>query len=454
MNELRKALRPIRLRVRHQRLHRGVALGAGIGSLAAASIGAAGFFLPIASKPVLCCCTLLLGMVIGGVIGFACPVSMMHAARLGDAHGLQERLQTAMTCPGDSPMEQLQRQDALSALGSFSPTCLPLPSTRKAWLCAGAAAVLCAGLCLAPNPQDALVAQQTAFADAMAAAAQQVQELTPGEGLSEENQQEARKLVEDLSRQLGQAQEPTEALLAISEAEERLEALQQRMACEAQSALQAALSTQGMDALAQALNTGDVQQITQVLESLNAQSLTDASQQLTGDGQKLLQQAAQSLQAGNTSAALTQLQAISQSASAQLSQLAKGLSGLRGQAGNQSGAGAGRGTTNEDQTAQLPDTSGYHGDEHPRYRETQYERIYDPTSLEADQTSLSAQSPQSDGESIQVELGPGAGSLDGTVPYTQVAQEYAQAASQAADSQSLTQQQRQWVADYFSALTE
>ena len=67
---------------------------------------------------------------------------------------------------------------------------------------------------------------------------------------------------------------------------------------------------------------------------------------------------------------------------------------------------------------------------------------------------LSAQSQRQEGDSVQVQLGPGAGTLQGNIPYNEVALEYAQAAAQAADSQNLSMQERQWVNDYFTALTE
>ena len=52
-----------------------------------------------------------------------------------------------------------------------------------------------------------------------------------------------------------------------------------------------------------------------------------------------------------------------------------------------------------------------------------------------------------------MQLGPGAGSAEGYVPYNRVLGEYAEAAAQAADSQALSAQAKKWVDDYFAALT-
>ena len=57
-------------------------------------------------------------------------------------------------------------------------------------------------------------------------------------------------------------------------------------------------------------------------------------------------------------------------------------------------------------------------------------------------------------DSVQIETGPGKGTLEGSVPYGDVIGEYAEAETQAADSARLTQEQKQWVDEYFRRLTE
>lgn len=465
MKMLVKAMAPLRRRIRRIRLHRGLAVGACVGLALCLGATVASFLMPIRHLPKLWAALLLSSMLVAGLVCLLAPVTPQRVAYAGDAWGLQERLQTALSLAGDTPMEQLQHQDALQALRNFSVKTLPLPKVRRLWWMAAALTLACASLCLIPNPQAEVLAQAEAFEKAMEEAAASVEEISLGEALSESQRQEVRRLVDDLSRQLRQAREPVEAMLAISQAEERLESLQQRMAGETQSIMESALQAQGLDALAQALSSGDDQQVSQALTDANAQAMESAAQQLSGNMQEQLQQAAQAMQTGDISTALAQLSQMTasgqSSALAQLTALSQELSGLRslgaaaaGQKGNGSGFHAGRGETNEDQTAQAEDTPGSRGSDNPRRREGEYERIYDPTRLDAEQVDLTAQSDRGEGEAMQAELAPGAGSLEGTVPYNQVALDYAQAASQAADSQSLTAQERQWVTDYFTALTE
>lgn len=466
MKALRKALAPLRRRIRHIRLHRGLALGAVAGAGLWLALSVTGFFLPIRNGWLWGFGSLVGATLLSGLINALRPVSLSAAAALGDAYGLQERLQTTMSHGNQTPMEQLQRQDTLAALRSFDSSALPLPQMKRLWLTSCLSVVVCLGLLLLPNPQRAVIQQNLAFEQAMEKAARQAEEMQVNQSLTEKQKQEVRKLLDELSRELRKARNPMEAMLALSKGEERLEAMKQRMAGETQEAMSNALMSQGMDALAQALQSGDAQQLTQSLEGLDAHSLQEAAEQLGGDAGEMLRQAAQALQAGDLQQMMAQLTQIAQSLQGdgitQLSQLSKALTGMRGASGmtgqghegKGKGNGAGKGSTNEDQTQSVEDASGIRGNEDPRYKEGIYEQIYDPTRLDAEETMLSSQSPKGEGDSVQVELAPGAGSLNGYVPYQQVVEEYAQAAAQAANQQDLTREERQWVADYFTALTE
>ena len=57
-------------------------------------------------------------------------------------------------------------------------------------------------------------------------------------------------------------------------------------------------------------------------------------------------------------------------------------------------------------------------------------------------------------DSVQIETGPGKGSLEGNVPYRQVIGEYAETEAQAAESAHLTREQKEWVDEYFRQLTD
>ena len=208
---------------------------------------------------------------------------------------------------------------------------------------------------------------------------------------------------------------------------------------EMQSALQSA---------AQALQNGNGQQ---------AQATLSQMQSAAGQGQSnALQSASQLMQALRAAASgQTPGQQQGQGNNGQGQQQGQGQSPGQGQGqGNQPVGGAGSGSTNEDQGASAGHNSGSSaGNRDPEYHEGQYEEIYDPTRLQASETQQTAQNARGDGESDQAQLGPGAGTQGDSVPYNEVVNEYAAAAAQAADSQSLSRQERQWVDDYFSALT-
>ena len=65
-----------------------------------------------------------------------------------------------------------------------------------------------------------------------------------------------------------------------------------------------------------------------------------------------------------------------------------------------------------------------------------------------------AQKRLNDEGSVQIETGPGKGNLSGDVPWSEALQEYADTEARSADRENLTVQERQWVNDYFSLLTE
>ena len=61
---------------------------------------------------------------------------------------------------------------------------------------------------------------------------------------------------------------------------------------------------------------------------------------------------------------------------------------------------------------------------------------------------------QLDKDSVQIETGPGKGSLQGDVPFRQVVGKYAETEAQAAESAHLTREQKEWVDEYFRRLTD
>ena len=483
MKEILRALGPARRRLR---LGCALRLG-GLGLLSGAGLSLAlliaSFFTPVIGKLWLC-----LGLITGTAAllfaaGLCRPVKPLAAAQAADRAGLQERAQTALTLTGDGPMAQLQQADALQALGTLDPRRIPLPRMKRLLLAAGGVMVLSAALLLLPNPQDETVRQLADFHRRMEQAAEQVaaEAENPAGELTDAQWQELRRILQELRRELRASDSALDALLALDQGEQRLERLRETLAAQAQAGLTDALTQAGLSALAEALAAGDESALESALSQTDPAQLMQAAESLSGALQSALQSAAQALQSGDgqqAQAALTQLQsAAGQGQSSALQSASQLMQALRtaasGQApgqqqgqesngqgqqqgrsqGSQNGGGAGSGSTNEDQGASSGHSSGGTGSRDGEYNEGQYEEIYDPTRLQASETQQTAQNDRGDGESDQAQLGPGAGTQGGSVPYNEVVNEYAAAAAQAADSQSLSRQERQWVDDYFSALT-
>ena len=481
MRTIGHALRPIKRRIRLIRMWKGFALGILCTCVVCLIIIATSFFVPLREKLLLCGIAIIAMPALVTIIHLLLPVRDTLAAKTADRHGLKERAQTALTISGDGAIAQLQREDTLCALTQFDCRTIPLPRIGRIFAFAAMLIALAALLLLLPNPQNAVINRSIAFEKTMEEAARRAEEEADkaSSDISEKNFQELRRLMTDLSRELRKAEDEMDAMLAISKAEERLEALRSSMAGEAFEQMQAALNAQGLNALAEALESGDTQALEESLESADADSLEAAAEQLNGEAQNLMNAAAQALSADNPKgaiSALSQLQSMVQSGTtSQLGSASRALSALRtstansgqgqggqgqgsqngqGSQGNQSGSGAGQGTTNQNQSGSGPQGSKKHGTKDPHYRETAYESIYDPTRLNASQSDLSAQSNTGEGESTQVQLGPGAGTIGDNIPYNQVVYEYAEAAARAADSQNLTAEERSWVNTYFASLTD
>ena len=476
MKTIGHALRPVKRRIRLIRMWKGFALGILCTCVVCLIIIATSFFVPLREKLLLCGIAIIAMPALVTIIHLLLPVRDALAAKTADHHGLKERAQTALTISGDGAIAQLQKEDTLCALTQFDCRTIPLPRIGRIFAFAAILTALAALLLFLPNPQNAVINRSIAFEKTMEEAARRAEEEADkaSSDISEKDLQELRRLMTDLSRELRKSDDEMDAMLAISKAEERLEALRSSMAGEAFEQMQAALNAQGLNALAEALESGDTQALEESLESADADSLEAAAEQLNGESQNLMNAAAQSLSAGNPKgaiSALSQLQSMVQSGTtSQLGSASRALSALRtstansgqgqgsqngqGSQGNQSGSGAGQGTTNQNQSGSGPQGSKKHGTKDPHYRETAYESIYDPTRLNASQSDLSAQSNTGEGESTQVQLGPGAGTIGDNIPYNQVVYEYAEAAARAADSQNLTAEERSWVNTYFASLTD
>ena len=472
---MKKALLPVRRRMRLRQGIIGLCWGLFALAVWTAGVLAASFLLPLESRNIWLAAGLPLPA-LGLTAGLLWPVSLMRAARQADACGLKERAQTALLlAERQDGMARLQREDAVARLREMDiAQALPLRWPKKPLLAAAACLLAAGALLLLPNSQDAVLRQRAELRQRLEKPAQAMEkaaEALPENALDPQTVRELRRLLGDLARQTRQARDAREALTDVSQAGQRMEKLLR----DARSAAAEALGQAGLDALAQALSEGG--DLEQALAGVDAETLAQAAQD-TGNAaaSASLQAAAQALSQANAAAAA---QALSQMSLSGLSagQVSAALSSAKAAAGGQGqgkgqgqgqgtgggrgqgqggASGAGEGSTNQDagRGADESQASGS-GGRPSRYNLGQYEEIYDPTRLgDGGQVSQSTGKVDENGTVSELTLSPGLGRADGSVPYDQVVGEYQAAAVQRAQEAALPGYAQQWVADYFSALTE
>lgn len=560
MNELLKALGPVRSRLRLRRFVSGAGWGFAGGALAALILLAVTSFVPLANRWWIAGACVAGGTLLAAASNALRPVSPLEAARAADACGLRERAVTALelaetaarpqaphptatdrkeaphpTATGrpetasvapapqagvsrpEADITLLQRRDACERLQALDARQIR-PAFPKRRLLAGTLLLaLCAATLLLPGGGDRAVAARQALETKTAAMAKAAEEAEKADeaGLTEKEKAELRKLTADLKRDLTASRDEADALVAVDKAEQQLQKLRQEQAQEktagdamsAMNALSQAMQSAGMDAaadaLAEALASGDAAAMSKALSDLGAEDLQRLSESLTGEAKALaeamartaqqgelsearmqaLQQAAQSAQsAGSMSAAqqATAQSASSMSAARQAAALQQALAGMKASLGagqsqqsasqasmsgagagsgnnpGQSGGGAGTGSTNEEQKGGSggQKSGGSKGTNPAEFKQTEYETIYDPEKVDVAARDVMTNQQSLGKDSVQIETGPGKGSLEGNVPVSQVVGEYAEQEVKAAESANLTREQKQWVDEYFRKLTE
>ena len=119
MNDaLKRALRPVKTRVRRNRFLRGAAAGLAAGLAAAVLLQAAAFFTPVPDRGLWAVAVAAAAALLTALGNALRPVKNETAAKAADACGLKERVITALE-GGDEPIRQLQRSDACRALDSL-----------------------------------------------------------------------------------------------------------------------------------------------------------------------------------------------------------------------------------------------------------------------------------------------------------------------------------------------
>ena len=507
MNELLKALGPVRSRLRLRRFVSGAGWGFAGGALAALILLAVTSFVPLANRWWIAGACVAGGTLLAAASNALRPVSPLEAARAADACGLRERAVTALelaeTDRPEADITLLQRRDACERLQALDARQIR-PAFPKRRLLAGALLLaLCAATLLLPGGGDRAVAARQALETKTAAMAKAAEEAEKADeaGLTEKEKAELRKLTADLKRDLTASRDEADVLVAVDKAEQQLQKLRQEQAQEktagdamsAMNALSQAMQSAGMDAaadaLAEALASGDAAAMSKALSDLSAEDLQKLSESLQAEAKALaeqlaeaakqselsearmqaLQQAAQSAQSAGSMSAAQQATALQQALAGMKASLGAGqsqqsasqasMSGAGAGSGNnpgQSGGGAGTGSTNEEQKGGSggKNSGGSKGTNPAEFKQTEYETIYDPEKVDVAARDVMTNQQSLGKDSVQIETGPGKGSLEGNVPVSQVVGEYADQEVKAAESANLTREQKQWVDEYFRKLTE
>ena len=483
MREIKRALAPVKRRMRAQRALAWGAWGALAAGACVVGLRIASFARMFETMWIWAACAA------AGLTGFAAfagavwPITELAAAKRADSLGLMARAQTAVALEGEeSSMAQMQREDALASLRALEPRrAMKLFVPKIAWIGVLACAAAVGLSFLIPNPQDARIRERNEFRAEMTAQADRIDK--GAEALDEEKPDtpETRRLLGELSQALRRAEDARDALEAVDEAERRLLAMQQRTAGDALNALNGT----GMDALAQALGNKDRQAAQDALEAQeNAAAALDQAAQTAGDASAAdaLSSAAAAVQAGDVSQAAQQLMNAASgqtSATAQAMALAgmvrnatasagmqtansgqggqngqgSGGSGVSQSQGQGNGGGAGLGSSNQDGgTGANSKPGNMQGNADPSKKTGAYETIYDPTRLGGSGEAVSETGEMGEGTISEAQIGTGLGTIDGSVPYGQALPEYERQAVEAVQNAALPDYARQWVTDYFRAL--
>ena len=483
MREIKRALAPVKRRMRAQRALAWGAWGALAAGACVVGLRIASFARMFETMWIWAACAAAGMTGTAALAGAVWPVTELAAAKRADSLGLMARAQTAVALEGEeSSMAQMQREDALASLRALEPRrAMKLFVPKIAWIGVLACAAAVGLSFLIPNPQDARIRERNEFRAEMTAQADRIDK--GAEALDEEKPDtpETRRLLGELSQALRRAEDARDALEAVDEAERRLLAMQQRTAGDALNALNGA----GLNALAQALGNEDRQTAQDALEAQeNAAAALDQAAQTAGDASAAdaLSSAAASMQAGDVSQAAQQLMNAASgqtSATAQAMALAgmvrnatasagmqtansgqggqngqgSGGSGVSQSQGQGNGGGAGLGSSNQDGgTGANSKPGNMQGNADPSKRTDEYETIYDPTRLGGSGEAVSESGEMGEGTISEAQIGAGLGMIDGSVPYGQALPEYERRAVEAVQNAALPEYARQWVTDYFRAL--
>ena len=489
MDEILRALRPVKGRIRRNRFLRGAAAGLAAGLGTAALLQAVSFFVPVPDRGLWAAAIIAAAILLGACGNALRPVKAGTAAEAADACGLKERAVTALETDesqanaAGQEIIRLQRRDARAALEKLDVKQIRPGSVRKALTAALCCAAALAVLLLVPNTRDREAEADQALRRTLQEGRETVARAAEEDekSLTEEKRSELRRITEDLRRELDESRDAADALVAMDRAEQKLEQLRR------QAAGNGAADAQGMPGAGENAAEGEGEGSggnASAQAQQGAGSGQNASAASADSGQMKTQQALASLKKAVTPSAGTGTGKSAGAQSAQSSAQSGSQSGSAGNSGGgssgagnsgegnspggaggqggsgaaqgQGGGGAGEGSTNEEQMG-GGSNSGAHapGTRDPKHKEEAYETIYDPERTERSlRDEMTNQNRLGDDGSVQLETGPGKGRADGDVPWGEALGEYAETEAQAADRENLTTRERQWVTDYFTSLTE
>lgn len=511
---LRQALRPLARRMRWLRALRWTTLGVLVACVACLLWMGASFLIPLASLAFWVAITAAALPVAAFAVGILAPLPWRGVVYGADERGLAQRVETLLEQTQPNAMTRLLERDTLARLASFSPKQAFRPARMsKVWIASGVTALLALALVFVPNPQDAVLEERARMRELIAKQAEALEtrmESVEDHLLSEVERVELRRELSELAQTLRNAQDAREALSALDQAQKRTETLLNRALARTLADQMSSVSSDAIDTLSQALeqNLGEQQgqalaerlseaasegDLSEAIESLAealeesdaAEALAEALQQASnqasapsGEAQSGSAQTGSASAAEDSSAsanaskqALASLSACAQAGRTvranvtALMQLARSgisqsgssaaagssQSGGSGQGSQGSGSGQGSGRSSGQGSGQG---GGVGGSSALSDRLGAFESVYDPTRLGGDAPISQVEGTKNEGDSTQVELGPGQGDVSGQVPYREVVGQYQAEAAQAMERENLPATLKEWVNRYFNALVD
>lgn len=232
--EIKTALQPVWKRLLRQHFLVNLLRGLALAMLAALILLTYSFLRPWADVTFYCLAVAGIIILVTAVLAVISRPGLWEAACQVDAKGLKERVSTALELSNflsDSPMQRLQREDALKHLREVdAAAAFPLQMPRRE----GKILLVLAGflllLNLIPNPWQGEVERQMAVRQEITQQQKQVEKVKKELAKKNEKAPSARreegiKALEELQHKLGSAKKQEEAMKSLAATEEQLQKL-------------------------------------------------------------------------------------------------------------------------------------------------------------------------------------------------------------------------------------